>query len=206
MALPATDVFTGTTGTQLTTYSGNWSLVLGNFDIQSNGLCCDKAGWEYCIARWNADVPTDDQYSQGVMAYLDADWNYIGVAVRCSASAVTAYGLQACGAGDSVLFKHVAGTTTQLSSTGGAGATNDVFRLEAEGTTITPKKNGSVIAAIGAVTDSAIASGYVGVQGWQYEYGSRTGARLDNWEGGNLGAVPTFQPRAAAAIDSMFVY
>lgn len=188
MALPATDNFTGVDGTQLTTYSGNWTLNSGDFDIQSNALAADGPAAE-CGAHWNADSFDADQYAEGTLVALADETIGMGVSARCdTGGAATFYGYYFEDTDLHWLFKLVLGVWTQLGSTGSGASVNDVVRIEVDGTTITPKINGSLDTDIGAQTDSAIASGAAGVSGFY----DGTATRLDDWEGGNLavGVVP----------------
>lgn len=182
MTLPATDNFTAANGTDLVTYNASWTYNGGVFAINSNAVYSNSAGIE-TGAHWNADAFNNDQYAQGVCAIIAA-LRWIGVAVRCHASAQTYYGYYGSNA-DRYLFKEVAATWTQIGSAGGAFIAADVIRLEVSGTTLTPKLNGSTDATIGAQTDSAISSGSAGISGSSLS----TVVSLDDWEGGNLGAA-----------------
>ncbi len=183
MTLPATDTFTGTNGTNLTTYSASWSYTAyasNKFAINSNAIYSIFSS-DGVFAYWNADAFANAQYSQ-VKLVAVASGVYLGPAVRLSNSADTGYYLEGDSGDGSYLYKRVAGTETQLGSVGGVAAANQVWRLEANGSTITPKKDGATTGTPGAQTDSAIASGYAGICCW----GSSTSARIDDWEGGNL--------------------
>src|SRR3990167_7691782 len=143
MALPATDVFTGTNGTQLTTYSANWTRLRGDFHIQTNALAADDVVTNTeCGAFWNADAFNAAQYAQGVVT-ISGTVSTIGVAVRGSGSVPwNFYGYYGFST-DTYLFKNIGTTWTQLGGNGVAWVTNDTIRLESNGTTITPKVNGS---------------------------------------------------------------
>ena len=180
MALPATDGFAAANGTALTTYSASWTNNGSTFAIFSNALRCSNAAEG--AAHWNADTFSNDQYATATVVAI-TNVSYIGVSVRCHATATTFYGFEANSNDASYLFKYVAGVSTQLGSTGAVFTVTDVLRLEASGTTITPKVDGSTLNPPGAQTDSSISSGFAGVVG----AGSDTGSRIDNWEGGNLG-------------------
>ena len=199
-ALPATDAFTGTDGTALTTYSSNWSLNSGNFAIQTNSVHPNQSGTE-CGARWAADTFNNNQYSQGRLANLTTTGQTVGVAVRLSASgAASYYGFYAdgSGGGKTFFFKMVSGIWTQLGSLGAALSVNDVIRLEINGTTLTPKVNGATQSPPGTQSDSALASGAAGLSG----YSVSTSMRLDDWEGGNLaGAGVLPRPRRIIVSD-----
>jgi hypothetical protein len=188
MALPATDSFTDSNGTALTSHSANWTQNNGAFDIQSNALAPNNSGDE-SGAHWNADAFDNDQYAEGVATgFAGNDGIAIGLAVRCHASADTYYGFYGdsySGSG-SYLFKMVSGTWTQIGDTGANWEDGDTVWLEVEGTTLTPKVNGSTDPDIGAQTDSSIASGSAGLSG----YNDGAANLIDDWEGGNLGAGP----------------
>lgn len=179
MALPATETFTNSNGVALTTHSASWTNNAGTFAINSNAVYATDAGQD-CAAHWNADTFANDQYAQGVIVALGS--TYIGVSVRCHASANTHYGFEG-NATDSYFYKYVNGSYTQLGSTGGNFTNGQTLRIEASGTTITPKINGSTISPPGAQTDSSISSGYAGIAG----SGNNAVSRLDTWEGGNIG-------------------
>jgi hypothetical protein len=76
------------------------------------------------------------------------------------------------------VYKVIAAAFTRLGGNSTVVAVNDVMRLEASGTAISLKRNGS--AFLGPFTDSAIASGSGGM--WFFV----NTTRLDNFEAGNL--------------------
>jgi hypothetical protein len=186
MALPATDAFTDTNGTTLTDHDSSWvwhSKYAGSFmEIQSNALDMAGGGGDIKLYGWEADTFSDDQYSEATLIN-EVNGTEIGVAVRVSESACTAYIYEA-DLNETFFAKVIAGTWTDLGSTGGGWDVNDVVRIEAEGTTITPYVNSVVDSGVGgAATDSSISSGNAGVCG----YGSGSTSRIDDWEGGDLG-------------------
>ncbi len=186
MALPKTDAFTGTNGTQLETYDANWDVNTGSLDIQTNAVAPDNSSAD-SVYYWSGDTPNADQYVQGTVAAI-AGGLWIGPATRVSSSALTCY-LYASESGFKTLGKFVGGSYTDISfyGSGGWSATN-VVRLESEGTTQTPMIGGSEDANVGAQTDASItAANFLGL----YGFGDGTGTRLDNFEGGNLGGGPT---------------
>lgn len=183
MTLPATDAFTAANGTSLTTYSANWTINNGSFVINTNGLI-GATSVDDSLAHWNADVFSNDQYSQLTIAAI-VSGGYPGPAVRVPASGKTAYFIQSDSADGLYMYKMVAGVETQLGGTGAVVVANDVLRLEVSGTTLTPKKNGTLIATPGTQTDSTLTSGSAGID----IYDNLTGARVDDWSGGNLGSA-----------------
>ncbi len=193
MALPATDAFTGSDGTALTTYSANWTLNFGNFALFSNSLRPNGGDVNTdAAAHWNADTFGNDQYAQGTVPAISTA--YMGVAARCATSAATFYNFLV-NSDAYYLNKYVAGAGTNLGNTPSPDLTvGDTLRIEANGTSIVAKRNGTN--KIGPITDSSITSGSAGVTG----NGTGTGGvRIDNWEGGNLGAASYVETGFAVA-------
>lgn len=190
MTLPATDTFTGSNGTQLSTYSASWTTVKADFDIQSNQLAPDVAATEGG-AGWNADTFNNDQYAQATLvASPSAD---IGVAVRVNVATPNDdyYGFYA-DVTNAFLFKVINGTWTQIGTNITRPANGSVLRLEAQGTTLTCYDDG---ASVRAATDSALTSGAAGVAG----FGDDASTLLDTWEGGNLALAIYFVAGTAKA-------
>lgn len=181
MTLPATDAFTGTNGTNLVTYSANWSLNDGNFQIVTNAISPEDGS--ECAARWSLDTWTADQYAE--IAWLAIPTNYAGVgpAVRVNVAGAATYYFWYVDPTDEYYGRFNAGTYTQFSSRSRVVAVNGVMRLEAEGTSIRAYLN-SVLQFSGPQTDSSIASGAGGIAG----YGTEDTCRGDNWGGGLLGS------------------
>lgn len=184
-ALPATDAFTGSDGTNLTTYSANWTINVGNFQIFSNALCTANTGPTVeGGAFWNADTPATDHYSQATVAAISAG-AYIGLSVRNGAGGAHTFYDYISDSGDgSYLGKYNATTYTQLGATGAVFTTSLAIRLEANGTGIRPMRAGAT-ADIGIQTDAALTNTRFGVAG----YDTGTGSRIDNLEVGNLTAA-----------------
>lgn len=196
MALPATDAFTTVSNQALTTYSASWSLNSGNFQVDASDVVVANASAE-CGAFWNADAFNGNHYAFITRTAVGTDW--LGPGTRhAGAGTASYYGFYTQGTGaETYLFKMVTGTWTQLGSAGSVNiVANDVLRLESNGTTHTPIRNGSTYTSIGAQTDSALSGGAAGLSG----YGLATLANAgDNWEGGNLGAAAaSFLPRQNA--------
>ena len=188
MALPAIDVFTTASNQAIATYSASWTVNNGAFTVFATGDDVASSAAGDNLAHWNADAFNNNQYGQIVISAAAS--NDVGAAARCAASAFTGYVFSA-GNGASYFSKYVAGVWTALAADGAGYATNDVIRIEVNGTTITPLKNGGTTGTPGPVTDTSIASGSAGI----YGYGN-TSSRGDNWEGGNLGgaAATSFPP------------
>lgn len=195
MALPASDSFTGTSGTALATYSANWTQNVGEFRIQTNALAVYSASSsDDSLAHWSADTFDNDQYA-AITKTVAVNYVSIGIAVRVGTGTnYTGYTLESAST-ESYVGVCYGGTWTQLGSTGPNVTVGQEMLLEANGTTITPYFNGSIVSAIGAQTHSAISSGYAGV----YGYGRDTGIRGDNWRGGNL-ALPEITGNASITL------
>jgi hypothetical protein len=181
MALPATDSFTNSNGTQLETHDSSWTINNQGFDIQSNA--CAGDAWAYSMAHWNADSFDDDQYSEAVIDSQNGSGG-IGVSGRVAAAAETAYCYYEQ-AGYKKVSRVTAGSRQILASDNSTFSISDVIRIECDSTTITPVLNGSTDTDLGAQTDSSITSGSAGV----YATSDYTDERIDDWEGGNLGAA-----------------
>lgn len=204
-----TDAFTGTNGTDIVSYSAQWSYAegsTGDLVIQSNSLSIkDAADLQVCAKR--AGTFPNNQYGQVTIAALcvtAGNAQYGGAACRIGTGA-NYYGFEIemiAGAGN-YTFKRVAGVDTEL-GTGGAEimAPNDLIRITASGTTITPNINGSTTNTAGAQTDSAFASGNPGIVAFLRDV--TTPARLDDFEctdvtaGGNAPRAMYMKRRRAA--------
>lgn len=191
MALPATDSFTTGSDQLITAYSANWQAVSSTMQViaATDDVAPNGAGLE-SGAGWTADTFNNDQYSQVVITALNVA-SAAGAAVRMDLGGGDSYYGYYSDSNNSYLFV-MSGGWTQLGSNAAAAAVSDVVRIEASGTTITPKKNGSTTGTPGAQTNSTLSSGAAGVCGWDNDVNSR----LDNWEGGNLGGV-ALKPRLA---------
>lgn len=184
MSLPATDNFTTANGTVLTTYSANWTADRNNFVINTNALA-PSANLSDCCAKWNADAFNNDQYSQAVVAAMDASATItMGVCVREGSG--NFYGFRVT-TGVRELYKISTGSFTSLASDTVTCSVGDVLKITAAGTTITAYVNG---VSILSVTDASIGSGSAGVCGSGHFSGT-VAQRVDSWEGGNgTGAAP----------------
>lgn len=187
------DAFTDTNGTALATHNSNWVVNFGAFAINTNSAYANSAS-AISMAHWQGSSFANDQYAQATVAAIGSAGS-IGVAVRC-ASGTTATGYVFYS--DmylSYLFKYVAGSFTQIGSTGQAFAAGDVIRLEVIGTTLRPLINGSLWNQ-GEKTDSSISSGYAGIGG----YGNSTTSRIDDWSGGDISTAISVNVSDAATI------
>jgi len=195
MSLPATDSFNTAFAQQLTDYSPNWTNVTGSFQVPVTDDVHSREFNVEAMARWNADVPNANQYSQiKITALGDGPGYAIGVTCRLSSSSPTCYEYYGTSTA-SYMYAWVAGIYDQLGSSGVAYITGSTYRLECNGTDIKPLKNG-IMADIGNQTDSSVSSAnYLGLGG--YSNGSAT--RGDDWEGGNLSET-TYKPQVTINI------
>lgn len=181
MALPHLDSFVAADGTALDTYNPDYFYASGEMDINTNAVYPSVPGGGVEIGvLWGGDSFDNDQYSQVVIKAVSAS-ELIGPGVRLAAPAVATYYGYYGGSVDSYLFKSVAGVWTQLGATGGPFAVNDVIRLEVEGTTLRPMKNG-VVSDIGEQVDASIALGFGGLVG----FGMFPTTRATDLDTGNL--------------------
>lgn len=181
----ATDNFTGSNGTELTTYSGSWATanaLSSDFIIDTNALRTPFSRSSTLTAYYQGTF-ADDQYAQGTLVQIGSDNMFMGVAVRVSAlgNAYTFY----ADTNSWVLAKLVGGSYTELDLDFVTINTNDVLYIEASGTTVTAKINGVTVST---VTDSSITSGNPGVTG-NGSASSGTYTLLDNWTGADLAAA-----------------
>lgn len=181
----ATESFTNSNGTQLVAHSANWSIGNGlntDFIIDTNAVRTPFDRGSALFALYSGSF-ANDQYAEGKIAQVGSDQQFLGVCVRASLG--NAYGFVVDG-DQYYLWRLVnfGGYTTlaQGSVTISAG---DIVRLEASGTTLTAKKNGSTVTTI---TDSTFSSGAPGVAGFSFTT-SGTYTLLDDWVGNDLNAA-----------------
>lgn len=188
MTLPATDAFTTGSNQTLTAYSANWTNNSGSFQVVLATTDAKGNGLSENLAHWNADTFANDQYAAVKLNTAPDSTNDVGAAVRVAAAAYTGYILPMTNGGDNTaIYKIVTSTFTKLGGIATVMSSGDVMRLEASGTSISAKRNGTLV--VGAFTDSAIASGFGGL--WSFNNGP---ARIDDFEAGNLGGATTAAP------------
>jgi hypothetical protein len=215
MALPATDAFTAASDAALQTYSSNWTINMGGFNVSAASDYVQSDTGDYSAAHWNADTFSADQYAQVKVSLRATSSDWVGPAVRAAASGGTFYGVFAStNYGDPQVFlsKLVSGSVTDLASVGLTLTAGDVIRLEVTGTapaTLTVKRNGTAITGLTSISDSSspLTAGYAGF--CCYAEPGDTATWMDDFEGGNLGGgavdllpVQVFRPRRYFTIDS----
>jgi len=179
MALPTTENFNGTTNDQLTTYSANWTLRDGDFDIQTNQVAPDDPAADECCAYWNADAFDPNHYSKITPnGYANG---LIGVATRIQPGANSYYGVYS-GAAASYSFDVDAGAWTQQ-FTDASIATGTVLELRSNGSSHDVYED-DVINSTLSFTDAGLSGGAAGICG----YNDDAGCLADSWEGGDIAA------------------
>ena len=193
MALPLSKTFVAANGTDVAVNDSDFTAVLNTMEIFNNAY--HMAGSGAGSYRINSETFDDEQFSEGIIANLISG-NFVGMSVRNQSGASTYYALNCNSAGgsDTFLVEVTAGSQSVLESGDGDDwVATDVIRLEIEGTTLTPLRNGSTPAALSATTeDSSITSGDAGIAG----FGDNTGSRISSAEFGNLVTV-TGEPLSA---------
>lgn len=172
----------------------NWTQVPGadNLEIVSNVVRCSASN-SHALEYWNADTPSDDQWSEieGVSIPSGVD-DAISAMVRTSTGAFTAYYSQ-MKTNRCALYKVVAGSYAEITSSATNPAAGTVSRVRVVGTTISLNLDG--VQELSS-TDTTLTSGRWGIAIYAT---IQSGAELDNWEGGNEGSAS-----APASYDAHF--
>ena len=164
----------------------NWTTTTGDSapTIVSNAVRVSATATGNS-AFYNAVTWPNDQWSEVVISACSGTGE-VGAIVRAAPAANTYYyaAVQGTlGAGAAVnIHKFVAGTFSPMVNTTATVVANDVLRLEAEGTTIRLKINGSTVLS---TTDGSISSGSAGVSPY-VDSGADTQSILDSWQGGDF--------------------
>lgn len=199
MAQFASDAFTDTAGTALSTHSADWTLHTS----YGTGACVIsdanrvRRSNNNSALFWHAGTPASADYEVSADLFTketDGGASNTGVVGRVDTAANTCY--HARYGGSSVdgwqLFKLVAGTATQLGSTSSQSLTDETtyaVKLKMAGTTIELFKEGSGSATV-SVTDSAIsAAGKSGIRFVGTGETNTTGLHLDNFSADDVGAA-----------------
>ncbi len=163
---------------------GTWQMLINSNQARPFALNTDIA---QC---WIANTFTDPQYAVATLTALQAG-AAVGVSVRGSPPGVSNRYYAYVGlSGDRFLIRNNAGAVTALGHVGSGAAVSDLYRLEANGSTLTAIRNGSTDTGVGPQTDANFSNGAPGVAG----YNTSTAARLDDWEGGDLGGATSMVP------------
>ena len=167
---------------------GSWILGVANIRTYDSGVAMfaspNSATTTNCAAIYDG-VFTNNHYAEATIGFMNTT-NWMGAGVRMSSSAASfdGYGLYTDGT-NTMLVRVVDNSRTTLANVVVGFTTNDMIRLEISGNVLSCYKNGSLITEIdddGRVTDSTLSTGQAGIMG----YGQGSGARLADWEGGDL--------------------
>lgn len=198
-AVIATDNFNRTNADPL---DGSWTNLTGNlskkFKLASNAATPEAVGNDNI--SYNTGTFPNDQYSQAkVTVSGTGSETGIGVAVRVTGTANTnasLYWLVVCHAASNnvTLAKFVSGTYTVIWQRTQSFTDGDTFYLEAQGSTLVAKYNGSAIGA--SSTDTSVTTGSAGIA---YS-SSTTSASVDDWEGGDFSSGTTVKTLAATGV------
>lgn len=185
------DAFTGTTNTQLTTYSSNWAKASGftnDPDIQSNQVAPDSAGNDQLV-YWSANDFENDQFCELKLAGVSTADRSIGPAVRM-ASDGQCYLLYANTA--VVRIYDYDGSFNLLATGSNAGAAGHTYRLTVTGTNLVVTDNGSTT-GMPSASDATHISGHAGL----YAYDDGTDALGDDLLAGPIvGGVVTVMTKS----------
>lgn len=188
MSVLATDNFNRSNGT----LGANWTTVSGQGSLNVQGNVCQVVSvGSDAYAFYNAATWPNDQWSQIKLTTLNSSSVAAGALVRTASAANSFYSGMAngnFGASKTIDFiKYVAGTRTVKASTTATIATGDQLYIEAQGTTVIVKLNGSTIITN---TDTSLASGSAGA-GSFVDAGAQSDGQLDDWQGGDFGGGTT---------------
>src|ERR1700733_45796 len=183
-AFPYFDNFIAANNTDLHAYNSNWVENSGTMQSFANAVTYTALVSNNALASWQGATFANDQWAQITLASVFTSTSDIGPAVRVGTSALTGYFYRQNSGNTRVLYKVVAGTYTLLatSSTAHTNAQGDTLRLVVVGTSVRCYLNGT-LENFGAITDSAITSGFPGIEG----SGSGTKTTGSAWQAGNAG-------------------
>lgn len=167
----------------------NWSEAIVDWSISANQLAPGTTGTG--TVRWTQEFASSDNYSQATIA--NTSGGSLGVFTRASVD-LGAYYLWRSSGTQWDLFKNVGGTFTAIGTYVAAIATNDVAKVEANGSTIKGFVGG--IERV-SVTDTAITTGtFAGIR-----TSGSAATRYDDWSGADLAgaAGQTVSPTGVAS-------
>ncbi|MBK5203858.1 MAG: hypothetical protein JJD98_00165 [Polaromonas sp.] len=201
MAVFGSDSFTGTSGTTLPAYSGNWVRPSwsGAVDWKISDANAAYAVGASCYVYHTA-APASADYTVKADVYIASTGGSSaispGVLGRLSTSAATYYFARLVNSGGGLwrLYKRVNGTWTQFGSdvagSVAAGESHEV-KLSMVGTTIALYKNGEASPAITATDGSITAAGLSGL-GDNAASTATTGFHIDNFSAYEAGGGATY--------------
>lgn len=193
----ATDSFTGTNGTSLSTYNSAWVFGQFGFVIQSNAAVASEAA--DCYAYYTGAASGADQYSKAIISGMVSGGHYKGVCARAllrtgQFGCYAVYTDSNSGSGHTEIVKVTNGAGSVLKAVAVTFADGDQIEIRCTGTltvTVALYKNGVLV---DSVTDST--SPWTDGQPGIYAYNTSIG--VDNWDGASLaGASTTLTPTPA---------
>lgn len=183
MSLPRTYAnFNGTNGDDLVTDYPSFTYSVGTFKINSNAAYPASASSE-SMAYVSGETFTADHYAQGVIDLASSRYKGVGVRITGSGNGYAYYG-QGTTYGTRKLIRNAGGSPTELASAASQFATGDTAYLEAVGTALTAKRNGSTDLT---ATDSTYSTGSAGLTGRDLDFAATARMRslvVDNIGGG----------------------
>lgn len=200
MAILATDNFNRADNADL---NANWTPADLNaprqLQIVSNAVTATDITID-ATERYSALVWPNDHYSQAAVSVTGGTvsaTNGIGLVVRDASGGTSGtrnfyrFTVNATGTGNVSLCKFINGVNTLVWTRTQARVDGDIFREDAQGTTLRAYYNGVQIGA--DATDASLATGAPGLS-----YSSSvTSASVDDWEGGDFSVERAFKGRTA---------
>jgi hypothetical protein len=199
MSVLASDAFTDSDGTLLTSHSANWSIQNGGEQLKvlSNAVGVTATG-NLRGNRYSGITWPNDMYSQATVVNVAA--SMLGVTVRCGSPNVWEFyfgGADANNHGNNIyrITKWIAGVESNLAAHASqVMQAGDVVKLSVQGTSLSLVVNGSEIVT---ATDSALTSGQAGILAF---HSDTTTPLWDTWEGGDIAAP--YDPGAQVSLGS----
>jgi PASTA domain len=182
----ATDQLISSSTESITTYSTNWSLAEGAYNVTTLGGVGNATD---SAAFWNAAIFPNNQFSQATLHSVGMTTGGNGVAVRCTANSGGNYYSVRVNGGSPTSYnvlKIVNGIGTSLT---GGNVTNvfsvgDVILLTIVGSTLSAYQNTTLLFT---TTDSSLTAGSPGVAAT-----GTTGPAVTSWSGGGITSISAF--------------
>ena len=166
--------------------AGDWETIGSNgMEINSNAIRSDVVDVT-CFSAWkeSSDNFSDDHWSELTFTGL-SEFDDIGPACRClTSSGQNAYYISAEGRANNTEFRKIVADSVSNLDSGFASSTTEVWRVTADGTTISCDKD---TVEQSSVTDSSLTTGQPGAYGAWYDSHSSIG---DDWNASDIGAPP----------------
>lgn len=179
MSVLASDDFNRSDSSDLGTV---WDVVSGtsNAQILSNRATTTTDNADHAEIYNGVSWP-DDQWA-AITVHSISSVSRVAAGVRWSGSAVTGY-IAECSPSQITLYRAVSGSWTSLGSYSGTVSGGDVVLLEASGSSLTVKQNGTTRIT---ATDSSISSGAAGIYLWRAAGEPANTHGIDAWEAGDF--------------------